>query len=252
MTLSMGAGQLIILIPIYKSKFAALEQFSIDYSLAKSSGRQHCFIAPEGLDCSYYHLRYPGVGYEFFPPHYFDSVQSYSRLLLSEGFYGRFVGFEFILMLQSDAIMLTDDLDFWLAQPFDYIGAPWPDGIELTVQRDRFCGENHRRVRTHVGNGGFSLRRVSKCLALIHEFPEMNAKFTEVGTNEDSYFSLLGMLSTDFIIPNEITASRFSMELKPEFYYAANGRRFPMGAHAWATVQPRFWAPCIPPLAAIL
>jgi hypothetical protein len=93
---------------------------------------------------------------------------------------------------------------------------------------------------------------VGKCLALIHEFPETNAVFVQAGTNEDSYFSLLGLLSTDFVIPNEITASRFAMELQPEFYHAVNGRCFPMGVHAWATVQPKFWAPCIPPLAAIL
>ena len=55
-----------------------------------------------------------------------------------------------------------------------------------------------------------------------------------------------------FVLPNEVIASRFSMELKPEFYFAVNGGRYPMGAHAWWTVQPKFWAPCIPPLAAIL
>lgn len=241
-----------ILIPIYKTELLPLEQFSVDYSLSMAGGRPCFFVAPAGLDCRYYAQRYPRVGYEYFPSEYFESIESYNRLLLGSSFYDRFASYEFVLILQPDAILIRDDLDFWTQQPFDYIGAPWPEGVELTVWRDRFRGEHRRRVRASVGNGGFSLRRVSKCAALIREFPETNQVFIEAGTNEDSFFSLLGLLSTDFVVPNEITASRFAMELKPDYYYAVNGERFPMGAHAWWTVQPKFWAPCIPPLAAVL
>jgi len=244
--------RLLVLIPIYKSVLSPLEQFSIDYSLAQAPDRQYCFVAPAGLDRTYYLKRYPNIGYAVFPGEYFDSVDSYSRLLLSEEFYRRFVDHEFILILQPDAILIKDELDFWLQQPFDYIGAPWPDGVEFTVWRDRFAGPLCRRVRSHVGNGGFSLRRVQKCLALLREFPETVGRFYETGTNEDSFFSLLGMLSCDFVVPNEITASRFAMELKPEYYFAVNGGSYPMGVHAWAVVNPTFWAPCIPPLAAVL
>jgi hypothetical protein len=245
-------ARLAILIPIYKPELASLEQFSIDYSLAQSMARQHCFVAPEGMDCRYYRERYPAVGYEFFAPRYFDSVDSYSRLLLSTEFYDRFQDRRFILILQPDAILLKDDLDRWMDSPFDYIGAPWPDGVELTVRRDRFGGELNRRVRANVGNGGFSLRRVGKCRALLNEFPETAAIFSQTGTNEDSFFGLMGSLSVDFVIPNEIIASRFSMELRPEYYFAVNGNNYPTGVHAWWTVQPKFWAPCIPPLAAVL
>ena len=241
-----------MLIPIYKRQLAPLEQFAVDYSLAQARRRQCCFVAPAGLECGYYRERYPQVGYEFFSAEYFNSIEGYSRLLLSADFYRRFVAHEFMLIVQPDAILLRDDLDFWTAQPFDYIGAPWPDGIEFTVRRDRFGGDHTRRVRAAVGNGRLSLRRIARCLALIDEFPETNAIFSQVGTNEDSFFALLGQLSTNFIIPNEITASRFSMELKPEYYYAVNGRQFPMGVHAWGIVAPKFWAPCIPQLAAVL
>lgn len=244
--------RVVVLIPIYKRELGPLEQFSIDFSLAQMPRRKCCFVAPAGLDCAYYRARYPQVGYEFFSADYFTSVEGYSRLLVSHDFYRRFQAQEFMLILQPDAILLRDELDYWTAQPFDYIGAPWPDGVELMVRRDRFGDAHARRVRAAVGNGGFSLRRIRPCLALLDEFPETCAVFAQTGTNEDSFFSLLGQLSTGFVIPNEITASRFAMELKPESYYAVNGRRFPMGVHAWGVVAPRFWAPCIPQLAAIL
>jgi len=241
-----------ILIPIYKKEFSQLEQFSIDYSRLMTPGRNHCFVAPQGLDCSYYKARYPGARFEFFAAEYFSSVASYSRLLLGADFYRRFLAWEFILILQPDAIVLRDDLDSWMARPYDYIGAPWPDGMEFTVRRDRFRGDLNRRVRTHVGNGGFSLRRTRKCIRLLEEFPEMAGVFLETGTNEDAFFSLMGTLSVDFVLPHEVVASHFAMELRPDYYFAVNGNRYPTGVHAWSAVNPPFWAPCIPPLAAIL
>lgn len=245
-------GRVAILIPIYKSQFESLEQFSIDFSLSIAGNRDCFFIAPEGLDCAYYKARYSNVRMERFPASYFDSVDSYSRLLLSPSFYARFAAYEFVLILQPDAILFRDDLDYWTDQPYDYIGAPWPDGLELTVWRDRFGDGNSRRVKASVGNGGLSLRRVQKCMALLGEFPETHAAFLRATANEDSYFAIMGLLSNHFSIPNEIIASKFAMELKPEYYYSINGLCYPMGAHAWWIVQPKFWAPCLPPLASIL
>lgn len=51
----------------------------------------------------------------------------------------------------------------------------------------------------------------------------------------------MGALSADFVIPNEITASRFSLELKPSYYFAVNGGKLPMAGHAWWKYEPQFW-----------
>ncbi len=241
-----------IVIPIYKRELNTLERFSVDYSLAMVEGRPCIFVAPEGLDARYYHERYPQVMFERFPDDYFRSVDDYSRLLLTRLFYQRFLTYEFILLVQPDAIVLRDDLDFWTRQPYDYIGAPWPKGVELVIKRDRFRGDLARYLKVCVGNGGFSLRRVAKCAALLAEFPESVLDFSYAGANEDVFFSLMGALSAHFIIPNEITASRFAMEFRPEYYFAVNGGYYPMGVHAWWLVQPHFWASCVPPLAAVL
>lgn len=248
----MADRHLAILIPIYKPQFEALEQFSIDFSLAQMKVRECFFVAPEGLDCRYYQKRYPQIQYAFFSAAYFQSVDDYSRLLLSLEFYQRFLPREFMLILQPDAVLLRDELNAWMKQPFDYLGAPWPEGLEMTIRRDRFQGELNRRVKAHVGNGGFSLRRIRKCMALLEEFPETRTVFAQNRANEDTFFALLGQLSHDFVLPNEIIASRFAMEQKPEYYYAVNGQHYPMGVHAWSIVAPKFWAPCIPPLAAVL
>jgi len=237
----------IVLVPIYKERLDSLEQYSLDHSLAVLGGRHPVlFIGPEGLDLSGYQGRYPGLQYQAFPRECFASIPGYNRLLLSPAFYSRFLNYEFMLILQTDAILLRDELELWAAQPFDYLGAPWPEGVELLVNAGIFEGNRGKRTRAHVGNGGLSLRRVRKCLSLLQEFGDALGVFDRTGSSEDLFFSIMGGLSTDFILPNEIMASSFAMELKPSYYFAVNGGKVPMGGHAWWKYEPEFWHALLP------
>lgn len=230
-----------VVIPIYKPDLDAMEQFSLDYSVARLQGRDLYFIAPQGLDLSYYHQHFPTVSAVRFDDAYFASIKGYNRLLLNPDFYQRFIAYEFMLILQTDAIILKDDLDWWCDQPYAYVGAPWPDGLEILVNLDVFNGANGKRVKTHVGNGGLSLRRNAKCMALLAEFPQATQMFLQTGSSEDIFFAIMGAQSMDFLIPNERVASRFALELKPEFYHAVNGGEPPMGGHAWWRYNQAFW-----------
>jgi hypothetical protein len=231
-----------IIIPIYKETLDPFEQFSLDYSLSILSIKQSImFIGAVTLNRDYYLQRYPHISFMPFPEMYFSSIANYNRLLLSPAFYHLFSAYQFLLVLQTDAIILRDECDYWCAQPFDYIGAPWPDGYELFVNAGRFEGEYGKAVKVFVGNGGLSLRRIDKCLALLDEFKDILAVFERTGSSEDLFFSVMGALSNDFIIPNEIIASRFSMELKPSLYLTINGGHLPMGGHAWWKYEPDFW-----------
>ena len=61
---------------------------------------------------------------------YFASREAYSQLCLSEKLYNYFAStHEFMLILQTAAIIFRDELDFSCCQPWDYIGAPWPTKI---------------------------------------------------------------------------------------------------------------------------
>lgn len=242
----MKTGAVVVLIPLYKSVLDPFEQYSLDHSIGVLPGRKILFIGPQDLDLSYYAARYPGISFIPYAPSYFSSIKGYNQLLLSQDFYAQFEQYEFMLILQTDAIILSDDLNYWCAQPFDYIGAPWPDSVELFVNIGRFEGDKGRRVRAMVGNGGFSLRRIQKCISLLQEFPEAVDYFLRSGSSEDLFFSFMAPLSADYVLPNEITASHFAMELKPSFYYAINGNRLPMGAHAWWKYEPEFWLNQLP------
>lgn len=232
----------IVLVPIYKPTLDALESFSVDYSLARLPGRAVRFIAPHELDVRYYEARYPGVPVDRFDNACFASIPGYNRLLMSEGFYARYMDFEFMLILQTDAILFRDDLSAWCAKPYDYVGAPWPDGLNLTINLDRFSGERAVQVQARVGNGGLSLRRNRACAALLREFPQALNYFLQSGSSEDLFFAIMGTVSNDFVLPHEMAASRFALELRPEYYLAIQGGTAPMGAHAWWRYNMPLWA----------
>lgn len=243
----MPSSHTVVLVPIYQPVLSAPEQFSLDHSLPllAAQGRRVVFIGPQGLDLAYYHRRYPGVAFDGYPPVYFGSIRGYNLLLLDPAFYERYAAHEFLLILQTDAVLLRDDLDHWAGLPYDYVGAPWPQGVTVKVQLDRFEGGNARTVRALVGNGGLSLRRVRACQALLHEFPQAAEHFRRSGSSEDLYFAVMGQLSAHFVLPNERVASLFAWELAPEHYHAVNGVP-PMGGHAWQKYNPDFWARFLP------
>lgn len=239
--------QVVVLVPVYQAVLSPVEAYSLDVSLKALAGRAVRFIGPEGLPPDFYEQRYPGVPFVGFEASYFASIPGYNRLLLAEHFYQRFESFAFMLILQTDAVVLRDELGLWCALPFDYVGAPWPDGNELFVNLGRFEGAYGKRMRVHVGNGGLSLRRIGKCLALLREFAVATDVFLQSGSSEDLFFSFMGALSQDFVLPNEITASRFALELSPAYYFTVNGGQVPMGGHAWWKYDVAFWKKLLPP-----
>jgi hypothetical protein len=228
-----------ILVPVYQAELSPLERYSLDYTLASLQNRDIFFIAPESLQTAYYQEQYPQIQLNFFSDHFFASVAGYSKLLLDVAFYERYAAYEFVLIVQTDAVILKDDLEYWENKTFDYIGAPWPQGMNQLINVDRFGGDLAKKVRAHVGNGGLSLRRVNKCIQLLKEFPQAVELYRHLECNEDGFFSILGQLSHDFVLPNEMTAGLFSLELKPEYYQAAN-RQDPMGIHGWWKYNPEF------------
>ena len=231
-----------VVVPIYQAVLPPLESLALEYSLARlRPDREICFIGPEHLDAEAYRARWPQIPLLRFADDCFASIQGYNRLLLGTDFYTRFLRHEFTLVLQTDALLLRDDLDSWMARPYDYVGAPWPEGVEILVNLDRFGGEHGQVVKARVGNGGFSLRRNRACLALMEEFPQALAYFTASASSEDLFFSILGTVSTRFCLPNEWVAAQFSLELGAARYHAINGGEPPMGGHAWTKYDADFW-----------
>ena len=113
------------------------------------------------------------------------NVNDYNNLLLTESFWSQFT-YDHILLYQEDSFVLHNKIDKFLL--YDYVGAPWPHEQNIN--------------NMHVGNGGFSLRKVNTLIKCFHKItPELYKKnvnenvkkyMKEVSLNnvpEDVYFS---------------------------------------------------------------
>ena len=242
---NMAEKNVLIVVPIYQQELSEIERLSLTYSLAKLPSRDVVFVGPQGLPMDYYAFHFPGIALRCFDAAYFKSVATYSHLLLRPDFYSSFQEYEFILILQTDAIVLRDDLNHWVNQSFDYVGAPWPGGWKLKINVARFAGENEKLISVDVGNGGLSLRRISGVLSLLNHFSDVAAVAIDRKMAEDMFYGISGVLADGFRVPDALTASRFAMEFDPQDMFVLNGAVYPMGGHSWWEKDPQFWLPLI-------
>jgi hypothetical protein len=148
-----------ICIPLYRLPLSNEELISLDSLNRYLSKYDRCVIAPETLKNSVIEVIGKG-NVIYFESSFFKSPTTYSHLLLTKEFYKKFANYSHILIYQLDCLVFKDHLMTWCESPWDYIGSPWFKGID----KDIGAGLGFFAA----GNGGFSLRRVSKCLDVLN------------------------------------------------------------------------------------
>ena len=102
------------------------------------------------------------------------NIRTYNKILKWTTFYEYFIDWEFVAIIQTDALICRriDDVFF----NYDYIGAPW--------------GWNNILSKYRCFNGGFSLRRVSKMIEICskNNFHSLNI-ISGSPPNEDIFWS---------------------------------------------------------------
>ena len=250
-----------VVVPVYRGFLDDRESISLA-STFRSLGHHHLvMVKPDGLDTNAIEDRFPFKAVETFAPDYFRSVQGYNRLLLSTGFYRRFLGSAYLLICQLDVFVFHDGLARWLEAGYDYVGAPWVSGSELShriqelkMRASRLVtGGRHQAssfaTRNKVGNGGFSLRRVDVHHRLSVELSDVIAHYlANQGTHhfhEDVFWSLEpARRGYPHRTPGVEEALSFSWDINPERLFRMAGGVLPMAAHGWyKRKQLGFWEP---------
>lgn len=231
----------IVLIPIYKEELDADEFFSVKSSLKHLNDFDVMFIGPENLKLTYYFNNFPKTSFMGFQNHFFSSINGYNRLLTSESFYQVFENYEYMLILQTDAIILKNELSAWIANGYDYIGAPWPKGYSLKINSNKFSIDGGVICTTFIGNGGLSLRKINSCIELLREFPDVASTWQNSGHAEDLFFGFLSTMSDFFKTPNVKVAAKFAHDIEPQFLSQLINNDIPFGVHAWSKYDREFW-----------
>jgi hypothetical protein len=235
------SSKAIVVIPVYQVELSPTELTTLKYSISQLVETNIALLYPAGLDVSWYttHLQLKtGIA---FPEEFFKSNRHYSRLLLAEAFYESFPGYEYVLILQQDGIIFRNELIHWVNQGYDYIGAPWPGGLEFTnlLHASGFMVDSP--YKTYIGNGGVSLRRIEGCISLLRRFKAEAQFWAQLGNPEDMFFSAYGQLLEGFRFPNLATAARFAHELAPRSTSQFIRGELPFACHAWERYDREFW-----------
>jgi hypothetical protein len=237
----------VVVIPVYKPALSETEKIVLEQGFRMFEGHSMALVVPAGLDTSAYRALAAGRGLEEyeFDASYFENIKSYNRLMLGTDLYSRFVdNYEYMLIYQLDAFVFRKELDQWCSKGYDYIGAPWPEekwllGFYRNVTRPKSIAA---KIYTHylsgiakphiyVGNGGFSLRKISSFLAIAREHRDVAESWN---VNEDFFWGVFApSAEKSFKVPGVNEAMHFSLEQNPEQYLAKLNGELPFGCHAW-------------------
>ncbi len=265
-----GKSLACIVIPVYKTIISDGEKKSLSSCLRIFKDYSVILAFPEGLSVKEYLTIEPTLKLEAFKTDFFQDINGYNRLLMSEVFYGRFKKYKFILIYQLDAFVFRNELGFWCAQNYDFIGAPWFEGWHNARHESRIIG---------VGNGGFCLRNISRFRSILRSLAYYRfwfkvryklglekylsdgfyfrlisfrwfEKFDPIalrdlmrgyGHNEDYFWCVLVPQFFRFKLPSIEEAMKFSFEANPSLLFSMNGQKLPFGCHAWERYEPDFW-----------
>ena len=203
---------------------------------------------------------------------YFGSLEAHTKFLFSSEIYEAYSNYKYILMYHLDALVFSDDLEKWCEMDFDYIGSPW-----LKHKDAPYAGNPDYEGK--VGNGGFSLRKVSSFLKIFNSSQyaiSPNEYWKKYYANKSISRRILGLpknmlmksrrynnvrweldrwtKSEENFIANRAAhyypefkiapwnvAVYFSFECVPRYAYELTGRTLPFGCHAWEKYDRAFW-----------
>jgi len=224
-------------VPIYKKQLSKSEASSL-LQLRLLGVQNVTLVCPENLDLSAYLALWPEIGIQRFAPQHFVSVQSYNDLVISPTFYTPFASqYDYLLICQLDAFLLSNQIQEFCDQGYDYYGAPWKLGFpQYRFLINRWPIQIGAK-RFHVGNGGLSLRKIDSTLNLLER---KAGHISKTYLMEDAFFGYWGSVDPDFQACPPLIAAKFALEMDPEYWMGQTGT-LPMGLHGFEVWHKDFY-----------
>lgn len=160
-------------------------------------------------------IRIEGFQSKDFPARFFGSVAAHNRLLDSPRFYREFLDYEFIFFYHLDSLVFSDQLAEWCSADLDYIGPPWI-----------ICDDYPWLKRPRVGNGGFTLLRVTSALRVLtnRHRKEPGTYWLDLFTHSAPAWLVRGLQGFQTRFPNVAPVNRLLREWRESQDPAPHGR----------------------------
>ena len=261
----------VVVIINHKEVLSKYEEISLQQCINILGNHPIWMIIPDNLNYIHLSQNYPSLKFLKVKAAHLSTYRNFNRFKINPFIYNHFKAFEYLLYYELDAFVFKDELNAWCDLGYDFIGAPW-----LTLD------DSGNIVFNGVGNGGFSLRKISSHIRVLNSFKKLSKNkelinwysgFNVKGKiayfpslllhylglknnslwylnnytqNEDIFWgSVVGESFDWFSLPESADALKFSMELLPHEAYEFNNRILPFGCHAWWKYDFSFWKPFI-------
>ena len=172
-------------------------------------------LIPDNINSNYYEKYKDTVKIIRVKNKWLSSSKEYNAMCCNKEFWNLFDYYEYVLIYQTDCWIYEDRVDEFINMGFDWYGAPWP---------------HHNDT---VGNGGFSLRKVSKMIEITTKY---EFKWDSLWGAEDTWFCQNHKDELNICDLN--TACNFSIESITKKYFAM-AKTYPMGVHSKCMMK--FW-----------
>lgn len=192
----------------HKEKLEGTDELSFKKSLEIFGDKRDIkLIMPDNISTTYYEKHSNILEIIKVNNKWLSSSREYNAMCCNKEFYELFKNYDYMLIYQTDCWVFEDRLDEFMNLGYDYYGAPWV---------------HHNDA---VGNGGLSLRKVSKMIEVTskHKF-----NWDSIEGAEDTWFCITHGDEIN-ICPWDI-AVNFSIE-NPARKYLDKVKHLPMGLH---------------------
>lgn len=246
-----------VVVPVYKP-LTPSEMFAFERMCRVFAMRDFVVFAPPTLNdyifdlSSKYQVKIELLNLPF---ERFLGISAYNRLMRGPCIYEKLINYEWMLICQTDVLVIKDDLDFWMLQGYANIGAP--------IFED-YARQKRLNIRSIGANGGVCLRHIPSCLSVLEQRKDFcititdawnmerrflwktyrclkdwalfnsDSGFFETRMNEDMFWSyLVPRHFSWFKVPSPTEMAMFAYDANPRYVHAINGGRAPMAIHAW-------------------
>lgn len=239
------SSRCLVFVPYYKQELTALERFCLEKSIDTLRESFDIVLAcPIGIKPP----SYSGCTTIAFSANHFADVSSYCRWLLEPEIYQFSLLYDYMLILQLDAIVFKNDLNKWCSMGFDFVGAPWSGRVSFSYRFKSRPNLNAEVTRLDVGNGGLCLINPRSFLGLQRLYPDVFLEwYTLTGPNagQEALYCFLGERTPFFKMPTKEQASLFSLELDARNWININNE-LPLGFHAMFKYDADLWRELFP------
>jgi len=256
--------KVVIVIPTHRPNFTTDDEISLDHLKKYLHKYDTFFVIPQRVSSKNFISR--GYKVKKVANRFFGTIQRYSELLLTKEFYESFKNYDFMLIYHLDVLVFSDQMKKWLTSGYDYIAPPWFESIIGQLSHKKGCPSSG-------GNGGFSLRNISKSIEILDIVNKsatktsknsfirklwfllavllgkshkiwLNALATDYSFNEDGFWSLEApKYLPDYKVAPLKIALQFGFETFPRKCFKLNHKKLPFGVHAWKRYDEEFWKP---------